>query len=738
MTTQDRSALCPKCAAIPSVIFVGRKPPRSYFRKYSDELAEGSSDVVHSDVRKGMEARFQHYNGMQALDLLKASSDGGCPLCSILLSSLSASRRFVPSRTGRLNPIMPKRYPEEGGVTLHSFDENHFIVRAEHKRWSCIRFSGQSLMNENGTFSHASANDPKMFELIHEWIGQCYDNHISCTLHRINFEPGYVPARLIHVDHLNRKIRLVERNEIPVNKISGIEYIALSHCWGKDQKLIPRTTRANRLMRKDGIAWDELTNTFRDAMEICLKLWKPYIWIDSLCIVQDDEMDVRVHCASMSQVYSNAFCTVAATGAVDGSQGCFMKRTSTSQRSCWLTPTDADLAAQYDDNGIIRSMPQTFTILPTFKNWTSSLTGQPLLSRGWCLQERELSCRVLHFTADRVLWECRESYASEDNSSLETKNMLKDKGIKFRLLDGTPRDRKDRPYDYKFLKWLDSVEEYSTRHLSVQNDKLRAIAGLADAIRTIQVDDVYLSGLWKRDLFRQLLWRPVVTPAWIEYASECWPPPPIANGLPTWSWASYNGPVYFIRNTYQTDVIEASATTIVFSRPALKVHISEEDCARERCATRKKLYAIVSKGCGFDIFFDFNPAALQMTEFYCVIIGLLPRVQQPQTEDYLPGYQESSQQAAAIIPEYSEPNPSMRTSSALPSAASERDLFNGSEEAQNYALHKRIGRTIPTATGLVLMKLDDIQDGIRSKRVGVFLGYGAGISDLETIQIEIV
>lgn len=135
-----------------------------------------------------------------------------------------------------------------------------------------------------------------------------------------------------------------------------------------------------------------------------------------------------------------------------------------------------------------------------------------LLSRGWTLQERELSVRGLHFTSDRVVCECREHYASEDDLTLKQKRMQFDVGLKFRLLDGGVRDRKGRPHNYKFSKWMDLVGEYSTRKLSVKNDKLRAIAGLADAIKSIQQDDVYLSGLWKRDLVAELLWHAIPGP----------------------------------------------------------------------------------------------------------------------------------------------------------------------------------------------------------------------------------
>ena len=346
----------------------------------------------------------------------------------------------------------------------------------------------------------------------------------------------------------------------------------------------------------ESIPWGDLTKTFQDAMETTFKLGKWYIWIDSLCIVQDDSKDLEVHCESMSQIYSNSFCTISATGAMDGTEGCFIPRNNVEMHPCVITPavppemteegsnpqsaTDslarADILGlpNYDrlDNtmnvsgvynmttarnqsskeGKDRSgkdeagQPHVFTVLPTFREWTQSMKGH-LLSRGWTLQERELSVRVLHFTSDRVVWECREYYASEDDPTLKKKSMLFDVGLKFRLLDGNIIDRKDRPHNYKFSKWMDVVEEYSMRKLSIKHDKLRAIAGLADAIKSIQQDDAYLSGLWKRDLATELLWHAIPNPEHSD-SPRSWPPTPVARGIPTWSWAAYDGAVVFDRS----------------------------------------------------------------------------------------------------------------------------------------------------------------------------------------------
>lgn len=96
------------------------------------------------------------------------------------------------------------------------------------------------------------------------------------------------------------------------SKAEAVEYIALSHCWGTALGAhIPRTTRSTLAAREAGIHWDELSKTFQDAIKISQGLGVQFIWIDSLCIIQDDQDDFEIECAQMGMVYSKAYCTIA-------------------------------------------------------------------------------------------------------------------------------------------------------------------------------------------------------------------------------------------------------------------------------------------------------------------------------------------------------------------------------------------------------------------------------------------
>ena len=114
--------------------------------------------------------------------------------------------------------------------------------------------------------------------LIHKWISECESGHSGCQSQLLT----PLPHRVIDVgsEHLNQNPRLYESN----GELG--QYIALSHCWGTAQHFTTeKKTLAERL---SGMSWAVLPKTFRDAIFLTRKLGIRFIWIDSLCIIQDD------------------------------------------------------------------------------------------------------------------------------------------------------------------------------------------------------------------------------------------------------------------------------------------------------------------------------------------------------------------------------------------------------------------------------------------------------------------
>jgi hypothetical protein len=100
-------------------------------------------------------------------------------------------------------------------------------------------------------------------------------------------------------------------------------YICLSHCWGKSQHI---TTELSTLSaRKAKITWNELPKNFQNAIVFTRGLHIRYIWIDSLCIIQNDPTDWSKQASKMPEIYENAYVTLAATFSSDSSTGCFTR-----------------------------------------------------------------------------------------------------------------------------------------------------------------------------------------------------------------------------------------------------------------------------------------------------------------------------------------------------------------------------------------------------------------------------
>jgi hypothetical protein len=189
-------------------------------------------------------------------------------------------------------------------------------------------------------------------------------------------------------------------------------YICLSHCWGTAAVPI-RTTSSNISSHKEGISLSALPQTFQDALAFVHRLGLRYIWIDSLCIVQDDKDDWLLHAKSMATIYQYAHLTLAATWAKDGTVGCYSSG----------SPYDATLlSAENTERSSLyyrRTLPHWWDQTSRIASYSSD-SSYPLLSRAWVFQERILSPRILHFGEAELLWECMEYYTCECTSSIQT------------------------------------------------------------------------------------------------------------------------------------------------------------------------------------------------------------------------------------------------------------------------------------------------------------------------------
>lgn len=372
------------------------------------------------------------------------------------------------------------------------------------------------------------------YRFIDRWLNDCLTSHQLCARAHDHTK---LPTRVIVVEASHQPYLLESEG------LSGL-YAALSHCWGGG---VPLTTTVSTLdERRRGIPLPSLPKTFQDAVAICRKLGIGYLWIDSLCIVQDSKEDWERESASMCDIYGQSYVTIAARGALNADGGCFIAREK--------EPPPVTLGYEVPR---LKTTGVMFVRDPSVS--VERMVASVFDSRAWILQERLLSQRVLYYGSQQVYWECMEANCRQDgkvttgyeNKYLGEVNdkshlnpfspvniMRQDRHLPPRRLEDLSR-AEIKLLEHKELmgRWYLCVSEYTRRDLSFETDRLPAIAGIAKEFQR-RTSYTYIAGLWQQDLLPGLLWFRGVT----------------NNGstlvdLPTWLWARFSGRISFILAT---------------------------------------------------------------------------------------------------------------------------------------------------------------------------------------------
>jgi hypothetical protein len=303
----------------------------------------------------------------------------------------------------------------------------------------------------------------------------------------------------------NEQIRLV--------KTEGMKgkYCALSHCWGPSDKHPLRSTTVNEDQLFAGIRCSDLPRTFQEAVHVVRRLNIRYLWIDSLCIIQDSKEHWRQESTRMGAIYENAYLRIAASNAKDATEG-------------FLTRTHPEFKTQEVPLSICVSVSPTDNMADSFNiRLQSEWEGRkdphdgPLVGRAWVFQEARLARRTVSFMPGALIWDCKEDYLN---------------------------DRDCHPYDFhgaqhNWYTWVEYVEEYTAAVLTYESDRLIAIQGLANEMAKTR-SDAYCLGLWLGDLPKMLLWRTIDSKTGMEGLPD----------LPSWTWVGYKGKKQFLFHKY--------------------------------------------------------------------------------------------------------------------------------------------------------------------------------------------
>ncbi|PSN75494.1 HET-domain-containing protein, partial [Corynespora cassiicola Philippines] len=293
------------------------------------------------------------------------------------------------------------------------------------------------------------------------------------------------PPRLLNVT--GDQVRLVTPLSVDT-AVALTTYATLSHCWGKNPNFLTlKDENLDEFHR--AIPSILIPQTFQDAITICRNIGIPYLWIDSLCILQSGKgsnEDWLSHLNEMRHIYKNGVINIAASHGSNPNAGIFRDRDPT-----LLKP----LIFQDPDNGI--ESKDHHMVHKFFRH--TEFSNSPLGSRGWVFQERLLSPRIVHFTKEQVFWECSEIRCGSEGFP---HGLEMERPPSFSLPSAQDLSEPQE------VDWAmnELIKGYTSRNLShPDSDKFPAFAGVAEHFAS-HIHDEYVAGFFRNQLPEALLW----------------------------------------------------------------------------------------------------------------------------------------------------------------------------------------------------------------------------------------
>jgi hypothetical protein len=433
-----------------------------------------------------------------------------CPFCRLLLKTLSMSAAFQTVSEGRVRAVCHTLvHDTQRGVSCRQLwvealgkdqqmgDNNVFSLFERYE--FCITLKGEPGYSEDLALLRARQIDQHQIDvsLISKWLSLCEGNHgSSCLPIGQQREKPTTNFRVIDV----------ERGCV-VEAGPHCRYVVLSYVWGSFPQF--KLLRENHLrMSKDGSVFAllaELPNTIRDAILLCQKLNEQFLWVDSLCIIQDSPEDKNSQIPDMSHVYSCAvFAIIGAAG-----NDCNAGLPGVSKRE----------VLQYSEK--IRNLE----LLTTRGSVLHLMSRSVWHTRGWTLQEKVLPNRLLVFTGSEVFFYCGVGFWREDMSLETPGNAILAYPDERNLLDSDIRVAFRTAQEPTVLFWdiyTPLVASYIDRDLSFESDAINAFSGITSMLQDL---GPFCWGLPNRFFSIALMWQDA--------------PLRRRTGFPSWSWAGW-------------------------------------------------------------------------------------------------------------------------------------------------------------------------------------------------------
>ena len=343
-----------------------------------------------------------------------------------------------------------------------------------------------------------------------EWIDCCDNTHQHASpKHQSR------PTRLVDIGGHDRKsYRLCSPESL-------VKFAALSYRWGPGKQ--SETTKENVEERYKNLMTSEFPKTLQDAIQVARGLGLEYIWIDRICIVQDDEEEWVKEASLMADIYANAYVVLSATATEDSKDGFLHKR---------LEPLVIKYPQHDQRDREVRAREFESHDCPRLDCFHHAVKySYTVLRRGWCMQERFLARRIIHFLPDEILFECEHKRECECGAA--TKESMMRRGghgySAFAKLRAAPEMTRSFASD-----WMSIVYEYSKMELTFGKDSLPALSGVAACMERLGPGN-YIAGLWEHRVVCQLGWFVNTS-----HITRRWKYPENGDILgPTFSWSSH-------------------------------------------------------------------------------------------------------------------------------------------------------------------------------------------------------
>ncbi|KAI1369914.1 heterokaryon incompatibility protein-domain-containing protein [Xylaria arbuscula] len=381
-------------------------------------------------------------------------------------------------------------------------------VRRGRETSATYLMNGKPRHKPQTTLDCNRTDDYRVLSLAKQWLNTCLAEHDACNRRSHPTSGWHLPTRLVKVTGFMTKVSSLKLC-LGKDIAPGTKYMTLSHCWGGAD--IVKLTAGTLEQFQTEIPLPDLPKNFKDAASVTLFMGYEYLWIDSLCIIQDSIEDWGREAGTMGNVYRYSICTIAAAAATNPHDGFFVERDARSFTPCQIVPTGRNGRGVYAEN------------------WRDRLGRETLHTRGWVCQESALSPRTLYFRTRMVDWNCTMASAVENDTEMAT--WTQRPGIKqdfYQLLDKSRGE-----YTSWSSAWWSIIAEYTKCNLTFDKDRWPAIMGLATAVET-QSGRRLVHGLWEANLPVELMWK----------ISNPLKGKRLESEAPSWSWLGWTSPVH--------------------------------------------------------------------------------------------------------------------------------------------------------------------------------------------------